>query len=550
MRPRKELVPLIAAATPLLLGSAAWVNAQEQPAEQRRTAQQQDIQKDTQKQQSAQKQNGKQTQQSQQRSAQDISHAVEDELYNDSLVSLDDVQVSTSGGVVSLTGEVDSLLAKERAAHIAQTVRGVQNVDNQLRVQPVRQMSAEDLESAISQALLADPATESFNVTVRAGPEGKVSLTGQAGSWAERELVERAAKGVSGVTQLDNRMEINYVSARPDSELVADIEGMLRWDAYVDDGRVDVQVDDGVVTLSGTVGSAAEKSRVETIAWTAGSKEVNAESLQVAGWARDEGMKKSADLSRASDEEIAEAVRNVLKRSPRVAASNLDVQVDEETVTLRGTVENLKAKREARQQAMSISGVEDVRDRMRVQTGEGAPNDQDIENRVVSALAINPITEAYQISVDVNGGVVDLTGHVDNWFERGTADDVAARVEGVREVDNDLLVSDADELLVYDPYVDLWSIYEYDWYTPSQPTIWRQDSAIAREVRDELWWSPFVDQNEIDVSVQAGVVTLTGTVDSFAERRAATENALEGGAAGVVNELEVQNRSASLTALD
>ena len=49
-----------------------------------------------------------------------------------------------------------------------------------------------------------------------------------------------------------------------------------------------------------------------------------------------------------------------------------------------------------------------------------------------------------------------------------------------------------------------------------------------------------MDGGDIDVSVKTGVATLEGTVDSISERQAATENAYEGGATWVENELEVE----------
>lgn len=530
---RSKFVPLIAT-TPLLLAGAPWVNAQEseQQMPESNKLQQTDDRASTQR------------SSAQQLSAQDIGYAVEDELDHDALVSLDDVHVNFAHGVVTLTGQVDSLLAKERAARISETVKGVDDVDNRLVVTPRRPMSPEDLESAISHALVADPATEGFNVDVQADPAGQVTLAGQANSRAERELIGRVAKSITGVTAVRNDVRVNYTSMRRDSELVKELESILRWDAYIDDGSIDMKVEDGVVTLSGTVGSAAQKSRAEALAWTAGSKGVNVDSLRVADWKSGSDAKsvgKSADTVRASNQQIAEAVRAALRRSPRVASSNVDVQVEDGTVTLRGTVNNLKAKRTAVQEAKAIDGVDGVRDRMRVRMGEGAPSDQVIRDHVLSALANDPIVEGYTISVDVDRGTVELDGHVDSWFERGVADDAAARVKGVRAVENDLVVMEMNDRLAHDPYVDAWTIYDHDWYNPAPPTLWRQDSVIARDVREELWWSPFVDENEIDVLVQGGVATLTGSVASFAERRAASENALEGGAAGVINELQVRN---------
>jgi osmotically-inducible protein OsmY len=49
-------------------------------------------------------------------------------------------------------------------------------------------------------------------------------------------------------------------------------------------------------------------------------------------------------------------------------------------------------------------------------------------------------------------------------------------------------------------------------------------------IEDQLWWSPFVDANEVTVEVEDGVATLSGTADSWSERGAARDNAYDGGA--------------------
>ena len=112
-------------------------------------------------------------------------------------------------------------------------------------------------------------------------------------------------------------------------------------------------------------------------------------------------------------------------------------------------------------------------------------------------------------------------------------------MRGVREVNNRLAVTNSAQRLAYDPYVDTWSIYDFDWYAPAGVSATRLDAAIAEEINQELAWSPFVDANEVDVAVRDGTATLTGRVDSVAERQAAAENAFEGGATAVVNQLQV-----------
>ena len=57
----------------------------------------------------------------------------------------------------------------------------------------------------------------------------------------------------------------------------------------------------------------------------------------------------------------------------------------------------------------------------------------------------------------------------------------------------------------------------------------------------ELFWSPFVDANQVEISVDDGLVTLSGTVDSWREKRVAGENAVEGGALTIENDAVIAN---------
>ncbi|MEO8325983.1 MAG: BON domain-containing protein [Nitrospirota bacterium] len=67
------------------------------------------------------------------------------------------------------------------------------------------------------------------------------------------------------------------------------------------------------------------------------------------------------------------------------------------------------------------------------------------------------------------------------------------------------------------------------------------DRELEKAVRDELSWSPFVDEDPIRVNVQQGVVTLQGTVEDPSEMAAAVDNAYEAGARRVVSRLRIQN---------
>ena len=92
----------------------------------------------------------------------------------------------------------------------------------------------------------------------------------------------------------------------------------------------------------------------------------------------------------------------------------------------------------------------------------------------------------------------------------------------------------------YDPYVDDGSNNQKELLQYEKRAPLKSDSEIVSEIESELWWSPFVDSDQVEVSVDNGVATLTGSVDSWAERNAATDNAYEGGATLVDNDLVVR----------
>jgi hyperosmotically inducible protein len=145
---------------------------------------------------------------------------------------------------------------------------------------PVRS-KANDLESSIVHALVMNPTTEGADVTVQAELDGSVTLAGRVHSQAERELAERVAKEVAGVTSVRNVLEVHPQPARGDREVEAEIEALLREDAALDDGAVAVRVRDGVVELAGAVQSPAEKDRAVEAAWATGAMIVDARALNV-----------------------------------------------------------------------------------------------------------------------------------------------------------------------------------------------------------------------------------------------------------------------------
>ncbi|QRM90820.1 BON domain-containing protein [Lacinutrix sp. WUR7] len=74
----------------------------------------------------------------------------------------------------------------------------------------------------------------------------------------------------------------------------------------------------------------------------------------------------------------------------------------------------------------------------------------------------------------------------------------------------------------------------------------RSDLSIKEDILDELEWQPSIDETQIGVVVKDGIVTLTGTVDSYVKKREAEKAAMSVvGVKAVAEEIEVQYSASS-----
>ena len=456
-----------------------------------------------------------------------ITLAVEGDLNIDEGVIPDFVNVSTSHGIVTLSGSVADLLAERRAVKIAESIRGVSAVVDRISVTPVSR-SDEDIQKDVSAALLQDPATESYKVGVSV-KDAVVTLTGSVGSWPEKQLAKWIAEGVKGVKEVRSDIKIEYQTKRTDQEIAAEINDRLQWDIWVNGDLITAAVKNGQATLSGTVGSAAEKRRAGGDAWVNGVTSVDDSGLKVEPWARDEGRRKYKYVIK-SDDEIQRAVQASFRHDPRVSPFSLNVTVEDGWVRLSGTVGNLKAKEAAEQDARDTVGVVLVDNFLKVRPQINT----DIEKNLRAALLWNPALEGSQIEVAVINHVVYLGGWVDSALQRADAQDVASRTKGVVEVRNHLKIWTESEY----PYrFPNWRAYAFERIWPPSP---KTDAQIKNEIEKAFFWSPFVDSDDITVTVHDGVATLTGTIDSWIAYGEAQRDAYKGGATDVRNRLQVK----------
>ncbi len=459
-------------------------------------------------------------------SDQDIADAIEDRWLADGILDLNRIELTVDEGIAQIDGSASSLLEKQRAARIAEAVKGVRAVSNQLQVEPRAAADDDVIEEQIETGLMFDPALADSKVEVSVD-EGIVRLAGTVQSWPERQSAERVAKGVRGVLAVNNDIDVRYPEQRSDAEIRADVEERLRWDVRLSTVPLIVAVNDGVVELSGTVASPAQKRWARWKSWVNGVKDVDAEAVIVSPWITADDWRPEREPIR-DDSTIRDSLADALLYDPRVSSFNVTPEVEDGWVTLRGEVQALRAKQAAERVARHTVGVAGVINRIKVRPEQGV-DDTALASRILDALQANPYTEATDTTVRVRNGQVTLAGSADTRFEKREAARVAAGVPGVIDVRN------AIELIPIDPtWQDTW---ETDASIPIVTT--RSDVAILEEVQDQLFWSPFVDSDAIDVSVAGGIVTLDGTVDSWWEYNAAEANAFDAGVTTVINDLEV-----------
>jgi hyperosmotically inducible protein len=125
-------------------------------------------------------------------------------------------------------------------------------------------------------------------------------------------------------------------------------------------------------------------------------------------------------------------------------ANEINLEVYKGVVQLNGFVDNEKEKAQAESVAKAVSGVKGVENNLVIkdakQTTGGAIDDSTVTAKVKTALTDSAETKAHDIKVATRGGVVHLSGFVENEAQKSAATKVAQAVEGVKSVNNSISV--------------------------------------------------------------------------------------------------------------
>ncbi|CAM5766608.1 BON domain-containing protein [Labrys miyagiensis] len=213
-----------------------------------------------------------------------------------------------------------------------------------------------------------------------------------------------------------------------DKVLRQSIIDALDFDPRVHAANVGVAVENGIATLTGHVGSYAEKTTVEEIVHRI--KGIRAIALEI-------DVRYPSD-KKTDDDQIAGRAIAVIAWDAMVPEGVVEVKVEKGWVSLSGMVPWHFQRQAAETAVRKLHGVVGVINRIEVKPRVKAT---DVKAKILAALKRDAEFEADGIHVDVLGDKVILDGKIKAWHERTVAERAAWSAPGVASVEDNLKVA-------------------------------------------------------------------------------------------------------------
>jgi osmotically-inducible protein OsmY len=214
---------------------------------------------------------------------------------------------------------------------------------------------------------------------------------------------------------------------KSEKQLQDDVLTELRWEPSVDAAAIGVAAKDGAVTLTGHVGSYAQRMSAVKAAERIYGVTAVADELEV----------RLTGDSQRDDADIARAIANALDWNTNVPTS-VKAEVNDGWVTLTGEVDWSYQRDDAASSIRYLLGVKGVTNLITVKPKVTAT---EVKDKISEAFSRNADLDARRISIDAFDGTVELRGHVHSLHEDDVARSAAWSAPGVREVKDHLTIT-------------------------------------------------------------------------------------------------------------
>jgi osmotically-inducible protein OsmY len=215
---------------------------------------------------------------------------------------------------------------------------------------------------------------------------------------------------------------------KSDARTQLDVIREIRWDGRVEETDVGVAVDEGIVTLTGTVSSYAQAFAAQEAAHRVTGVLDVANEIEV----------RIPGHPHQTDTELAREVRRALKADERIPQAGIGTTVSRGWVTIEGTVEYSDQRLQAERAILQLPGVGGVTNHLIV-TAEDLDPDM-VRDAIEEVLDDTTAHEDGGIKVIIDEGTVTLTGVVLSANEKRAVVEAAARTQGVRSVEDRLRI--------------------------------------------------------------------------------------------------------------
>lgn len=220
---------------------------------------------------------------------------------------------------------------------------------------------------------------------------------------------------------------------KTDAQIQKDVMDELQWEPSLNATEIGVAVNNGIVTLSGTVNTYSKKTAAEKAAQRVAGVKAVAEDIEV----------KLPSSFVKNDTEIAESIVQTLKWNLLVQKEKIKINVDNGWVTLEGEVGWEFQKTSIRNSVENAVGVRGITNLLHV-----APrvSMKDVKEKISAAFERHANIDAGRITIDTLGNKVVLTGKVRSLAEKRDAEYAAWAAPGVSQVENKLQVAYGEAL--------------------------------------------------------------------------------------------------------